>query len=90
MRGALLRHIEADNADLPRDYCDKHGGYVDEGRTRPMATGSPFRICEGCIDEAQRRLTASEASCSCGYLMSFHLGGRCPSEGTARAMAGDR
>ena len=85
MRGALLRHIEADNAAVPMDFCDKHGGYVDEGRTRPMATGSPFRICEGCIDEAHRRLTASESYCTtCSYLGSFHINGRCPTEGGDR------
>lgn len=92
MRAELLRHIEADNGAQPAaEYCDKHGGYVDEGRTRPMATGSPFRICEGCITEAHRRLQATEGYCErCSYLGSFHLNGRCPTENQARAAAGDR
>lgn len=77
--------------DSAVEYCDRHGGYVDEGRTKPMATGSPYMICDGCVDEAQQRLTASEAYCSsCSYLGSFHLNGRCPSENEARAASGDR
>lgn len=93
MRAELLRHLAADNADLPREYCDKHGGYVDEGRTRPMGTGSPYRICDGCVEEARQRLTRSEDYCTkCTYLGSFHLDGRCPEElgpNGARAMAGN-
>lgn len=93
MRAELLTHLAADNGDQPRDYCDKHGGYVDEGRTRPMADGSPFRICDGCIDEARRRLSASSFCSACTYLGSYHVAGRCPQElgpTGARAMAGDR
>lgn len=94
MRAEILRHLEADNADLPREYCDRHGGYVDEGRTQPMATGSPYRVCDGCIDEAHRRQARASSYCdSCGYLLSFHVNGRCPAElgpKGARATAGDR
>lgn len=91
MRAGLIEHLAADNGDLPREWCDKHGGWVDEGRTRPMATGSPYRMCEGCIDEAHRRLKATEGYCSeCSYLGSFHLNGKCPAENQARAAAGDR
>lgn len=36
------------------EFCDKHGGFVDEGRTRPMETGSRYRICDACVDEALR------------------------------------
>lgn len=93
MRAGLIEHLAADNADLPREYCDKHGGYVDEGRTKPMGTGSPYRICDGCIDESRRRLAAVEGYCtSCTYLGSFHLNGRCPQElgpNGARALGGD-
>ena len=83
MRAELLRHIEADNNGLPQEYCDKHGGYVDEGRTQPMGTGSPYRICDGCGDETYH---------SCGYLNSFHVDGCCPQElgpKGARALGGD-
>ena len=33
------------------EWCDRHHGYVDEGRTRPMATGSRYRICDACQEE---------------------------------------
>jgi hypothetical protein len=92
MRAELLRHIEADNLGLPQEYCDKHGGCVDEGRTQPMGTGSPYRICDGCVDEARRLVAARETYHSCGYLNSFHVDGRCPQElgpTGARARAGD-
>lgn len=91
MRQGLLEHVAADNRDLPLEWCDKHEGYVDEGRTRPMGTGSPYRICEGCITEAHQRLSQTEGYCtSCSYLGSFHIDGRCPQELDARAMGGDR
>ena len=93
-RAELLGHLAAENDDLPKSYCDKHGGYVDEGRTRPYANGSPYRICDACIDEARRRLAKSEDYCTeCSYLGSFHINGRCPVElgpNGARALGGDR
>ena len=65
----------------------------NESRTRPMGTGSPYRICDGCVEEARQRLTRSEDYCTkCTYLGSFHLDGRCPEElgpNGARAMAGN-
>lgn len=85
------RPIEADNDGLPKDYCDRHGGYVDEGRTQPVATGSPYRICDGCVDEARRRI-AAETCPTCGYQLAFHAGDACPQElgpNGARYSAGD-
>ena len=33
------------------EWCDRHRGPVDEGRTRPLGPGSEFRICDGCLEE---------------------------------------
>ena len=33
------------------EWCDVHGGYVDEGRTRPIEGSAATRICDGCATE---------------------------------------
>lgn len=33
------------------EYCDRHRGYVDEGRTKPDGYGSRRRICDACREE---------------------------------------
>ena len=35
----------------PTEWCDRHRGFVDEGRTKPYDAGSRYRICDGCRDE---------------------------------------
>lgn len=35
------------------EWCDLHHDFVDEGRTRPLATGSQYRVCDGCADAAR-------------------------------------
>ncbi|HYI67115.1 MAG TPA: hypothetical protein VEW95_09345 [Candidatus Limnocylindrales bacterium] len=91
-RAALLEHVAADNGDGPKEYCDRHGGYVDEGRTQPYGSRSGYRICDGCADEGRRQVASRESYHSCGYLDSFHVDGRCPKElghDGARAKAGE-
>ena len=90
----IATDITVDGA-VPQEWCDKHQGFVDEGRTQPYGTGSPYRICDGCAAEGRRLVARRESYHSCGYLDSFHIGGRCPQElghahaGGARAMGGD-
>lgn len=37
-------------------WCDQHGGFVEEGRTRPVHPDSTYRVCDGCADQARYTL----------------------------------
>lgn len=80
-RAALLEHLAGDNHGEAQEWCDRHRGYVDEGRTQPFGAGSIYRICDGCTDESQRLSDRSVTYCpDCGYLLAFHVRDRCPQE----------
>jgi hypothetical protein len=75
-------------------YCDHHRDFVEPGvLTRAYHKGSPYRMCQPCIDVEVAKIAARETYCpSCHYLFSFHRDGQCPKElgpDGARDQAGD-
>lgn len=83
--------------EVALDYCDRCGRYVEPGTTRPYTgdkTAAGARACATCIDEMRAAVSARETHCDdCGYLVTFHVDGRCPKElgpDGARAQDGER
>jgi hypothetical protein len=77
--------------EVVADWCDRHGGYVEPGTTRPYLEDKRYRACAPCFEQMRAAVAARERYCSkCNYLSTFHVDGRCPRELEARAAGGDR
>jgi len=54
-RPAAGARFDLRTADASLEYCDVHRDFVELDRTRPLAPGSIYRICDACLDERRRR-----------------------------------